>query len=251
MFKLATRQLARKVDVRSSGRFYTTIKQSPKSLNLSRLVIGASVGVAGLYLIQNQPSIANEIDNEKLEEARKTVYEQVQKDSVSKLLPQKPIVEDANVDGVLEKLDELKEEADKETENSEDASQQGAYNPETGEINWDCPCLGGMASGPCGEEFKEAFACFVHSEEEPKGIDCIKKFENMRSCFREHPEHYKDELYEDEEPATPSNDTVEKNDKTPAEPEKTQAAVDEVQQESATKVETPQNTVDENETKEE
>ncbi|KAH3684392.1 hypothetical protein WICPIJ_004632, partial [Wickerhamomyces pijperi] len=23
--------------------------------------------------------------------------------------------------------------------------QQSAYNPETGEINWDCPCLGGMA----------------------------------------------------------------------------------------------------------
>ena len=26
--------------------------------------------------------------------------------------------------------------------------QQTAYNPETGEINWDCPCLGGMAYGP-------------------------------------------------------------------------------------------------------
>ena len=25
------------------------------------------------------------------------------------------------------------------------------------EINWDCPCLGGMAHGPCGEEFKAAF----------------------------------------------------------------------------------------------
>jgi len=25
---------------------------------------------------------------------------------------------------------------------------EGAFNPETGEINWDCPCLGGMAQGP-------------------------------------------------------------------------------------------------------
>lgn len=58
----------------------------------------------------------------------------------------------------------------------EQAGQEGAFNPETGEINWDCPCLGGMAHGPCGEEFKAAFSCFVYSTEEPKGIDCIEKF---------------------------------------------------------------------------
>ena len=54
---------------------------------------------------------------------------------------------------------------------------QGAFNPETGEINWDCPCLGGMADGPCGEEFKTAFSCFVFSTSEPKGMDCIDKFQ--------------------------------------------------------------------------
>ena len=59
----------------------------------------------------------------------------------------------------------------------QEAAQQGAFNPETGEINWDCPCLGGMADGPCGEEFKAAFSCFVHSTEEPKGMDCIDKFQ--------------------------------------------------------------------------
>jgi intermembrane space import and assembly protein 40 len=59
----------------------------------------------------------------------------------------------------------------------EEAAQQGAFNPETGEINWDCPCLGGMADGPCGEEFKAAFSCFVYSKEEPKGMDCIDKFQ--------------------------------------------------------------------------
>jgi intermembrane space import and assembly protein 40 len=57
-----------------------------------------------------------------------------------------------------------------------EADQQGAFNPETGEINWDCPCLGGMAHGPCGEEFRNAFSCFVYSTEEPKGMDCIDKF---------------------------------------------------------------------------
>lgn len=31
-----------------------------------------------------------------------------------------------------------------------------------GDINWDCPCLGGMSYGTCGEQFKEAFSCFHH-----------------------------------------------------------------------------------------
>ena len=75
-----------------------------------------------------------------------------------------------------------------ETED-EDAS-QAAFNPETGEINWDCPCLGGMAHGVCGEEFKAAFSCFVYSQEEPKGQDCIDRFRGMQDCFRAHPDVY-------------------------------------------------------------
>ena len=68
----------------------------------------------------------------------------------------------------------------------------GAFNPETGEINWDCPCLGGMAHGPCGLQFREAFSCFVFSEADPKGIDCVEKFKAMQECFREHPDVYGD-----------------------------------------------------------
>lgn len=60
-----------------------------------------------------------------------------------------------------------------------EAGQQGAFNEETGEINWDCPCLGGMANGPCGEQFREAFSCFVYSKEEPKGMECIEKFKSV------------------------------------------------------------------------
>jgi len=69
----------------------------------------------------------------------------------------------------------------------EEAGQQGAFNEETGEINWDCPCLGGMAHGPCGEQFREAFSCFVFSKEEPKGMDCIEKFkyvDNWEECMK-------------------------------------------------------------------
>jgi hypothetical protein len=41
------------------------------------------------------------------------------------------------VDGEEEMVDVEKEQG-----------QEAAFNPETGEINWDCPCLGGMANGP-------------------------------------------------------------------------------------------------------
>ncbi|EMC96367.1 hypothetical protein BAUCODRAFT_107940 [Baudoinia panamericana UAMH 10762] len=83
----------------------------------------------------------------------------------------------------------------------EEASQQGAFNEETGEINWDCPCLGGMATGPCGEQFKAAFSCFVYSKDEPKGVDCIEHFKTMQNCFRDHPDVYGAELEDEEAPS--------------------------------------------------
>lgn len=47
-------------------------------------------------------------------------------------------------------------------------SQPGLILP-NGDINWNCPCLGGMATGPCGVEFRNAFSCFHYSDAEPKG----------------------------------------------------------------------------------
>ena len=61
-----------------------------------------------------------------------------------------------------------------------------------GDINWNCPCLGGMAVGPCGLEFREAFSCFHYSEAEPKGADCIDKFAAMQDCMKEYPDLYPD-----------------------------------------------------------
>ncbi|KAF8530418.1 hypothetical protein BU17DRAFT_35621 [Hysterangium stoloniferum] len=88
---------------------------------------------------------------------------------------------------------------DPAAEAEEESGKEAAFNPDTGEINWDCPCLGGMAHGPCGMPFREAFSCFVFSEQEPKGIDCIEKFRKMQECFREHPDVYGEELMDDEE----------------------------------------------------
>lgn len=99
---------------------------------------------------------------------------------------------------------EQKSESTEKSQDGEDGeTEQGAtaYNPDTGEINWDCPCLGGMAHGPCGEEFKSAFSCFVYSEADPKGIDCVEKFQHMQDCFRQHPEHYAEQLKDEEEAA--------------------------------------------------
>jgi intermembrane space import and assembly protein 40 len=67
-----------------------------------------------------------------------------------------------------------------------------------------------MPHGPCGEQFRKAFSCFVYSEAEPKGQDCIDAFGEMQDCFRyppyqhvdnrAHPDVYKpfDALEEDE-----------------------------------------------------
>lgn len=60
----------------------------------------------------------------------------------------------------------------------------------SGEINWNCPCLGGMASGPCGVQFREAFSCFHYSEAEPKGSDCYEHFRKMQDCMAGYPELY-------------------------------------------------------------
>ncbi|XP_064633607.1 mitochondrial intermembrane space import and assembly protein 40-B-like [Lineus longissimus] len=71
----------------------------------------------------------------------------------------------------------------------EEEEEPGLIMP-NGEINWNCPCLGGMASGPCGVEFREAFSCFHYSTEEMKGADCYEQFSVMQKCMADFPEVY-------------------------------------------------------------
>ncbi|KAH8278799.1 hypothetical protein KR018_009754, partial [Drosophila ironensis] len=59
-----------------------------------------------------------------------------------------------------------------------------------GNINWSCPCLGGMATGPCGVDFRDAFSCFQYSKADPKGSDCYDAFTKMRDCFQKYPTVY-------------------------------------------------------------
>jgi len=68
----------------------------------------------------------------------------------------------------------------------------GAVSPD-GNINWDCPCLGGLGSeGPCVDSFKEAFSCWFFSESEEKGEECVEKFFDMSDCMKNNAEFYDD-----------------------------------------------------------
>ncbi|CAK1583205.1 unnamed protein product [Parnassius mnemosyne] len=70
-----------------------------------------------------------------------------------------------------------------------------------GSINWGCPCLGGMATGPCGTQFRDAFSCFHYSEADPKGSDCYEKFSVMQECMSQYPDLYGKDEDEDEDVA--------------------------------------------------
>lgn len=69
----------------------------------------------------------------------------------------------------------------------------------SGEINWNCPCLGGMATGPCGVEFRDAFSCFHYSEADPKGSDCYEAFKTMQDCMQQYPNVYNQHDKDDKE----------------------------------------------------
>ncbi|XP_036706644.1 mitochondrial intermembrane space import and assembly protein 40-like [Balaenoptera musculus] len=73
--------------------------------------------------------------------------------------------------------------------------------PPHGDISWNCPCLGGVASGACGELFKVAFSCFHCSTEDVKGSDCVDQSRAMQECMQKYPHLYPQEEEEEEEPA--------------------------------------------------
>ncbi|CAF0800496.1 unnamed protein product [Rotaria sp. Silwood1] len=77
----------------------------------------------------------------------------------------------------------------KEDEPFDSWEQHGLILP-NGSINWDCPCLGGMASGPCGVAFRRAFTCFHNSDSKTKGSECFSEFSKLTECFSKYPNLY-------------------------------------------------------------
>ncbi len=108
------------------------------------------------------------------------------------LFDEKPTVEEKNISNNTESSDSNDTQTGTKSNESgtNPESFQEAFNEETNEINWDCPCIADLVKPPCGDQFKEAFSCFVYSKEEPRGSDCIDQFREMQSCFMKHPEIY-------------------------------------------------------------
>ncbi|KAJ8046725.1 Mitochondrial intermembrane space import and assembly protein 40-B [Holothuria leucospilota] len=106
----------------------------------------------------------------------------------------------------------VKEEIISILDDDPDDEAEGLILP-SGEINWNCPCLGGMASGPCGAEFREAFSCFHYSQAEPKGSDCIEKFRDMQMCMSDYPEVYPPKEEDGDEDVEKREDEVKDDDR--------------------------------------
>ncbi|CAF2990227.1 unnamed protein product [Rotaria socialis] len=77
----------------------------------------------------------------------------------------------------------------KDDEQFDPWEQHGLVLP-NGSINWNCPCLGGMASGPCGLVFRRAFTCFHNSDVNSKGSECFTEFSALTQCFAKYPNLY-------------------------------------------------------------
>ncbi|WFC99058.1 hypothetical protein MYAM1_001794 [Malassezia yamatoensis] len=172
---------------------------SVATLHRLALPVGATVAVTALSVAQSPLLLEGE--------TKKYDYADRTKPRPAPVIKRRVIVEEVEVDEEEEE-EPADAEAVESSSNSESVAtetetaydpnnQESAFDERTGEINWDCPCLGGMAQGPCGEQFKKAFSCFIFSEQEPKGIDCVDHFKEMQNCFREHPEVYAEEIEAD------------------------------------------------------
>lgn len=84
------------------------------------------------------------------------------------------------------------------TKIGEDGKERELTKEEMVEEALNCPCIAAMKEGPCGEKFLSAYKCFLVSEAEPQGMDCIEAFQAMHSCVSEHPEEYNTDAFEQE-----------------------------------------------------
>lgn len=217
MYKTAIRVVPRRAlpsrTLNNSKRFLNTAPPAQKSRSWKSGVARWGLAAAGIYYYNTSNVFAEEPEAaiQRLDESIHAVQDSHQP-TIDAIVAEKrereaqAAAEERNKDRVAkaaligeEQQDGIADEEEGMDGLEEEAGQQGAFNPETGEINWDCPCLGGMAHGPCGDEFKAAFSCFVYSTEEPKGVECIEKFKGMQDCFRLHPEMYASELEDDED----------------------------------------------------
>ncbi|RDA92672.1 hypothetical protein CP533_3716 [Ophiocordyceps camponoti-saundersi (nom. inval.)] len=207
----ASRAVPRAMTRRGPQRLASTLSPANRSRTIRGSLVRWALALGAVYYYNTSPVFADEVDVESTIPAPNP-FPGPESHTVDALVEQKrrqaraAVLQEQQQSPATAAEAEAKGEATASDSNpaladdEDGAGQAGAFNPETGEINWDCPCLGGMAHGPCGEQFKAAFSCFVYSNEEPKGMDCIEKFQSMQDCFREHPDVYGAELQDDEPP---------------------------------------------------
>ncbi|XP_062217475.1 mitochondrial intermembrane space import and assembly protein 40 homolog [Phragmites australis] len=63
----------------------------------------------------------------------------------------------------------------------------------------ECPCLDDLKKGPCGDQFIDAFSCYLKSTKEEKGSDCVNPFIALQNCIKENKEAFIKEILEEEE----------------------------------------------------
>ncbi|XP_044488311.1 mitochondrial intermembrane space import and assembly protein 40 homolog [Mangifera indica] len=63
----------------------------------------------------------------------------------------------------------------------------------------ECPCIADLRSGPCGEQFSEAFLCFLKITSEEKGSDCVHPFVALQNCIKANPDAFSKDIVEEDE----------------------------------------------------
>eukprot|EP00890_Picochlorum_soloecismus_P000607 jgi/Picsp_1/1547/NSC_05025-R1_coiled-coil-helix-coiled-coil-helix domain-containing protein 4 len=86
-------------------------------------------------------------------------------------------------------LQELADEALKGSGNGEEMDVEKQI-----EIALECPCVADLVQGPCSDSFKDSFSCFMRSQHETKGMDCITQFEGFQACLHRNPEYAEEML---------------------------------------------------------
>ncbi|XP_062108007.1 mitochondrial intermembrane space import and assembly protein 40 homolog [Humulus lupulus] len=63
----------------------------------------------------------------------------------------------------------------------------------------ECPCIADLRSGSCGDQFSEAFLCFLKSTAEEKGSDCVHPFVALQKCIKANPDAFSKGILEEDE----------------------------------------------------
>eukprot|EP01108_Squamamoeba_japonica_P006805 TRINITY_DN557_c0_g1_i1.p1 TRINITY_DN557_c0_g1~~TRINITY_DN557_c0_g1_i1.p1 ORF type:complete len:118 (-),score=17.32 TRINITY_DN557_c0_g1_i1:36-389(-) len=62
--------------------------------------------------------------------------------------------------------------------------------PEREPIDWECPCLADVRTGPCAPAFRAAFECAHYAVDDNARLACRPLMESMADCVRSNRDRY-------------------------------------------------------------